>query len=241
MNEVHMDTSFWSNIKKHETLIKKCFFYLLKKYPNHDGVDEAFNTLLVQMHHMRVFQRFDEDRATNEDKDKVFQQFIYQYIEKILGDTYRNRVKQRRRFTPLEHVEDITPSTYGVLVNPHETSFAKPEDFDDEGNVKKPVRTDYPTINDIGEYVGHKGFNVLDDLEANDLIVKIRKVLKGDVEKRVFHLREEYGLNAVDIATAMNYTPQNVSLILNKIKKRCVEKGLIKKNVHRKQTVTCEE
>lgn len=227
MKEVRIDNCFWSNIKKHETLIKKCFFYLFKKYPNHDGIDEAFNILLVQMHHMRVFQRFDEDRSQNEDKDKAFQQFIYKYVEKILGDTYRSRVKQSKRFSPLEHVEEITPVTYAILVNPNETSFAEPEDFDDEGNVKKPVRTDYPTINDIGEYVGHKGFNALDDLEAKDLIVKIRGILKGDVEKRIFRLREEYGLNVVDIATAMNYTPQNVSLILNKIKKRCVEKGLI--------------
>jgi len=234
MKEVKIDSCFWSNIKKHETLIKKCFFYLLNKYPNPEGRNDAYNTLIVKMHHMKVFQRFDEDRAKKEDKDKAFQQFLYKYIEKILGDTYRSRVKQSKRFAPVEYVEEITPVTYSLLVNPNDTSFAKPEDFDDEGNIKKPVRNNYPSINDIGEYVGHKGFNAHDELEASDLVVKIREVLKGDIEKTVFDLREEHGFNVVDIAVTMKYTPQNVSLILNKIKNRCIDKGLLNKSNRRK-------
>jgi RNA polymerase sigma factor (sigma-70 family) len=221
------DNNFWGNIKRHDTLIKKCFYYLFKKYPNHDGINEAFNILLVQLHHLNVFKRFDATRPKNQDLDKAFQQFIYKYVEKIMGDTYRSRINHSKRFAHSEHVEEITPVTYNIQVNPNDTSFAKQEDFDKYGYVKKPIRRDYPSINDLGEYVGEKGFNALDELEATDLVEKVKSILKGNVEKRVFELREKYGLSVIDIADIIGCSSQNVSLILNKIKNRCIEKGYI--------------
>ena len=221
------DENFWGTIKEHEALIKRCFFFLFKKYPNHDGVDEAFNILLVQMHRMRTFQAFDPSRVKSANKAKAFEQFIYQRIEKILGDTYRSRVKRNERFTASENIEEITPKTYDARFHSNDSSFAKPEDFDKEGQVKEPVRKNYPSINDIAEYVGYKGFGVLDRIEATDLSDKLRKILVSERERKVFGFREEDNLSVIDIAEIMRCTPQNISLILKSIRERALKQGII--------------
>ena len=54
---------FWENVKKHEAIIKRCFNYLLRRFPDYDGKDSAYNNMIIRLWELDVLFRFNIKRV----------------------------------------------------------------------------------------------------------------------------------------------------------------------------------
>jgi len=138
---VRVVEDFWTNVQMHDQLIRRCFIYLINKFPNPDGEEDSYNELMVRMMSLNVFSRFDPARLVNVDRsrlrkkgsterqidllieralkrksinvDKKFEQFVYKWIEHFLQEAYKKRKNHAARFSPYgTFIDNVHKETY---------------------------------------------------------------------------------------------------------------------------------
>jgi RNA polymerase sigma factor (sigma-70 family) len=245
--------SFWKSIDANKTLIEKCFRFLLRKFPNVEGDQDAYDTLLQRLYELSVFDRFDPrclvaksrgihktqvhtvdaEDCTKENLakiginvDKKYEQFIYKWIEHILQECYTKSKKQATRYIRLpEHVNHPPRTSKELREILSENQWAQSEDERKELEVhlcKKETIEHlkvYPTYQDTGNYVGHPSEDALETVTATDLTDKIRAEMRNPRERQVLDLTLE-GLKGSEIAEAVGCSPQNVNILLNRIREK---------------------
>jgi hypothetical protein len=225
---------FWIEYVKYETIIRKCFHYIfMKKYPNYNREDEAesYNELLVTLEKQNVFQKFNPNhlRVSTLPAEKRYEQFLYKWIESYLSREYNERKTRSMMFRRTSSINDIhtgsfipnlvTKSEIDIYIEPDLMSPAQKEseyktrDRDHLRAVEKHI--DSPEAPD----------GVIKDLEVEDLWDSIYKACHSDTERRIVTLRKE-GYNNKEIGKQLDYSGENISLILDKIRGR-MKKDLI--------------
>jgi hypothetical protein len=232
--------NFWDNYKAHEELIRRCFFHHFNRHPDPEGRDRSFNNLLVKMHELNVFGRFDisklvssagismtlSENETYEDVllkagvdiNKKWGQFIYKWIEKIINDEYNKNGRMIRKFIHSESLIDC-----GI---PHEDNSSWINDTEEAAIYEKKFssytenrqgRRFTPSFR--GRYIaGEEGFdNQLDAVEAIDIRDNIASKLSGKNDKIIFELLEQ-GMTEKEISGKLNVSQQYVGTIIRKIR-----------------------
>jgi hypothetical protein len=246
---------FWETYAKNRDLIDRCFHYLLQsRFPNPDGEQDAYSTLLMRMYELDVFNKFDpkkivakkrgicknqanaavsDEEVSDEalkamgiDIKKKFEQFVFKYIEHILQEAYMQRKKQAHRYLRYREMVERPPQEssemWGRL---HESPWAQTceqlEDLDDHIMRKEKYGQAkcYPTFRDIGDFVGSKHEDALDKVLSDEIVSKFRGLLRNEKERKVYDMTLE-GISNSDIATAIDCTPQNVNILVKKIRER---------------------
>jgi len=235
--------NFWDNFRNNEALIRRCFSHHFSRHPDCGGVDESFNNLIVCLHEMRVFEKFDlkrlliaagkeglvdMDNVTEEalknvgiNVDKKWEQFIYKYIEKILNMQYNRTAKLIKRTAHGDTLADYGLPVESVTswistaeeATDYEEKYTKYSEEDRRGRVYAPSFS--------GRYIaGEEGFdNQLDATSVSDLKNRISSELHTDLDHTVFQLLTVEGLSEKEIAIKTETSQQNVNRILLKIKK----------------------
>lgn len=225
---------FWSNVQKNEDVIQRCFMHLFKKYPDPDGTKNALNHLLTQLHRMQVLagkNEYQPSRYKKGNHDKGRQQHIYKWTEKILGDQYRNNQKQSIRFTPNESVESITPRSYHEYTKKNGSSFVNPDTPQVTEHTKQKLGY-FPTVDQMGSFGCENSAAVPQDEKyaCDELYQRILECTKNDMERKAVEHRHEHNLSITDVGDMIGCTPQNVNIILKRVRARCAAKGLLPKN-----------
>jgi len=225
---------FWSNVEKHEDIIHRCFMHLFQKYPDPDGTKNALNHLLTQLHRMQVLSGKNEykpERYKQGNHDKGRQQHIYKWTEKILGDLYRQNKRQKIRFAPKGDVETITPSSYHDYNKKNNSSFVDPMSSEPTDHTKQKFGY-FPTVDQMGSFGCENSATMAQDTsyECEELYHRIMDCAKSTLEKEAIKLRYEHELSITDVGSIIGCTPQNVNIILKRVRERCATRGLLPKN-----------
>jgi hypothetical protein len=255
---------FWVKYAQHKKLIDRCFHYLLSsRFPNPEGEQDAYSTLLMRMYELDVFNKFNPKRIVAQRKgicknqandavadsevsdenlqklgidiEKKFEQFVFKYIEHILQEAYMQRKKQSQRFLHCGSLSEcrLKPRQLVSFMNDSkwaqgEEQLAELEKHLEKKAANKNFRV-YPTYDESADYVGSKEDNALDSILANEITRKFREILHNDSERKVYDMTLE-GISNTDIASSLDCTPQNVNIILQKIRKK-YERFMEKTNV----------
>jgi hypothetical protein len=232
--------NFWDNYKSNKDLIYRCFSFIYAKYPDPEGTDVSFNNLLVKMHKYNVFARFDisklviaaglsvvlSEKETSEEAllkagvniDKKWGQFIYNWVNKIMGDEYLKNGKRMRKF-----IHGDTLTDYGF---PREDSSSWISDKEEAEAYEKKFSeyTDdrrgrkFPPSFQNRYIAGEENFdNQLDTVAAVDLRDSIMRRLSGKNDKAVFILMEQ-GFTEKEISEKLNFSQQYIGPISRKIR-----------------------
>jgi DNA-directed RNA polymerase specialized sigma24 family protein len=157
------------------------------------------------------------------DADKKFEQFVFKWIEHVLSECYAQRAKHAARYIPSNDMAEEPPRDSKDLwerlnecrfVQSQEESEKLEQHLDKKASIDS-VKT-YPTYDEIGNFVGSKMGDSLDNLVEEDLRGKIRARLQG-LERKVFDLTLD-GFQGNDIAEVVGCSPQNVNLILKRVR-----------------------
>jgi len=247
---VRIVRDYWTNVVSYQDLIKRCFSYLYRKFPNpQDGVQESYQDLLVRLYELDVFSRFDPrkilaahgDLSEEQTKkvttakatkllkkrgvnvDKKFEQFVYKWIEHILGESYHKRVNHRYRYVTSGDMDVHIADMKAVRDKFNENAWAQtPEELDYlqqhiiNKNSKRWVRQ-YPVPGDIREFTGSKMDDPLDEVVAQDLQEEIRDHLTSRSERTLYN-RTLDGLSGVEAGRLCNKTPQQVHIMMKSIR-----------------------
>ena len=228
-----IENDFWATIKVHETLIRKCFIYIFNRYPDlSEGQESVYASMLVWLNEKDILNKFDHARTKEgKSEDTAWQHFVFCYIQKFLEGNYFNNVKHVLRNSPDENIDSYHRKSYSTLRKPDVTLYDEGTDKlfrDKNGSVKRQSRTTrinqaavYPTIEDMDSLHSSKRYGFVEELEAEDLAVAIKKQLKNDLERKVFEGCAQ-GLSHRDIAVQVDRTPAAISAIVKRIKDRCV-------------------
>ena len=164
---------FVLNYKAYKDLIDRCFYYLLNRFPNPEGEQDAYGTLVQRLYELDVFGKFDPKRLVAQKKgiskknlhkvsdaastdeslknlginvDKKFEQFMFKWIEHVLQEAYVRRSKQAARYIPWQEMAHMPPRNSSELWDRlHECRFAQGEEEIEllDQHLKKKARIDY--------------------------------------------------------------------------------------------------
>jgi DNA-directed RNA polymerase specialized sigma24 family protein len=223
---------FWATIKTNEDLIRKCFFHIVKRYPDiYDGAESVYASMLIWLNEKNILNKFDNSRTREgKSEDVAWQHFVFCYIQKFLENNYYNNTRYKLRNSTDENIDSYHVKSYPSLRRPDISLFDDEADQahrDKNGSTKKQPRTSrliqgtrYPTIEDFGAC---NRSEVTDTIETLELSKAIQGQLKNDLERLVIKGCYD-GLNHKEIANNIGYTPAAVSAMVQRIKKRCVAK-----------------
>lgn len=225
---------FWSDLQKNEEVIQRCFHYLLKKYPDSEGASNALNHLLVQLNRMQILSgknEYSPKRYKKGNHDKGRQQHLYKWVEKILGDLYYDAKKNHTRFCLNENVDTINPVGYKAYKKKHYSQFVQSESEATPSHTKRKIG-DFPTIDQMNSFGCECTDGVLQDdaYACSELYQRILECADNAAEKKTVELRFEQELSITDIGEVIGCSAQNVAIILKRVRRRCVAKGLLPKN-----------
>jgi len=223
---------FWADVQAHEVIIRRCFHFLNRKYPDPEGEESSWAHLLIRLNELKILSkdRFDPTLGgVDKHEDKKWEQYLYKWIEHFLGEAFHNRGKYYKRFairgdidTATSHINYQKPSREDrVLLFRPEESSSKYVKGDDYQVSKKPCFATQDTFPSF-----HKQENPLEDVECEEILSGINAVLRNEREKEIIKYLHE-GKARAEVAQMVNRTPSSVSFVLKDIKKRCIQKGLL--------------
>jgi hypothetical protein len=225
---------FWMTVSSNESLIRKCFLHIFKRYPDlEEGLESVYADMLVWFCDKDILNKFDHSRTKNgKSEDAAWQHFVFCYIQKFLEGNYYNNVKHKLRNSPDANIDIYHSKSYASLRKPNLALFD--EEVDQQmrvknGSTKKPPRhtrinqaSVYPTISDLGSLHSSKGHDFTDEIEASDLYSAVKNNLNNDTEREVFKGCVA-GFSQKEIADKINVSASAVSAAIKRIKLRCVK------------------
>lgn len=211
LNKVHEKNKkdlFWSILEDNKILVKRCFNYILSKYPNVEGREAAYNHMLIKLWELDVFFKFDikkvyskrtgiqESEISDEDitrdslmsrginPDKKFEQYIYKWVEQILYSSYFSNGKYFKRFK-LNYNE-------GVSYNKTETHWATKEENKQiekkKLKVTKRIKKSYPNNKSMDVCNGSKFYTPEEKLVIEDLVNHMRNSFRSKEDRDIFDM-----------------------------------------------------
>jgi len=229
---------FWATVETNKALIRRCFLYLLNRFPDHNEEKESvYAGLLTWLCEKNIFNKFDHSRSREgQTEDAAWQHFVFCYIQKFMGDNYNKNIKHALRNSTDNNIDSYHRCSYKTLRKPTVNLFN--EETDDtlrkkNGSVKLKsginstnLTSVYPTIDDIDSIHSSKRYGFDECIEAHNLAEAIQGQLKNDIERKVFKGCAR-GLTHKDIAVQVNRTPAAVSAMVKRIKQRCVDNHVL--------------
>lgn len=246
---VRIIENFWSTYAQNKDVVTRCFMHHFNRHPDAEGIDGSFNNLLVKMHEMGVFERFNLRRLAEAagktellskeviteadlkeagiNVQKKWEQFLYKWIEKIVNDQYNANGKRSRKF-----INNYNSMDYGVSVE-ERTPWIETEEearayedklAKDSGDRRGRI---FPPTFENRYVAGEENFdNQFEAQSASDLKNKIMSRLTGKNDHAVFTLMlQDY--SDKEIGEKLEVSQQYVSTITRKIrgtaKKLCAE------------------
>jgi hypothetical protein len=237
---VRIINNFWSIYKDNKAVITRCFHHHFNSNPDADGIDGSFNNLIVELHRLNIFEKFNlrklaeaagktdllnKETLTEEDLiragidvQKKWEQFLFNWIKSILNHKYVANGKHSRRFIRSAEVAD-----YGI---PMEDRSPWIETEKEARSYEDKLATDsgdrrgrvIPPTFDNRYIAGEDEFD--DQLEAQsaaDLKDHIMSKLTGIKEQKVFTLMVQ-GFSEKEIAHELNYSQQYINILIRKIR-----------------------
>ena len=167
---VRIVSDFWTNYAAHKDLIDRCFHYLLShRFPNVEGEQDAYDSMLVKLYDLNVFLKFDVRRLVVQkmgmDKkctyqiseqdcseevlqglginvEKKFEQFVFKWVEHFLQEAYSQRAKHAARYIPSNDLAEVPPSSSKDLWDRlNECRFVQSRDEADKLDVHLDKKT----------------------------------------------------------------------------------------------------
>jgi hypothetical protein len=240
---VRIVENFWYTYQNNMDIIIRCFRYHFHRHPDPDGKDQSFNTLIVKLHELKVFERFDlnklveaaekvgtinkselssiteeELKKAGIDVDKKWEQFLFNWIKKILCNEYDKRGSYYKHFCRAESLEEY--GTANELMNSWITDSEEAEAYEKKFETYKKDdrrgRKIPPSF--TNRYVaGEEGFdNPFEATAADDLRNAMSKRL-SDIEMKILGLLEQ-GYTERDIVTEIGYSQQYVNKKIHAIR-----------------------
>jgi len=212
---VRIVENFWSNVKKNESLIKRCFVHHYKRHPDPEGVDSSYNNLLVRLNELGVFDRFElrklviashaegligDQELTPEllksigiNVEKKWEQFMYKWIEKIVNEEYNKNGTYSRKFVRGEELHDygIPRSEQSMWIEDRKEAEEYEAKFNAYNEEDRRGRKFPPTFSN--RYIaGEEDFdNQLEAYSASELRSLILTKLTGKNDHAIFELLEQ--------------------------------------------------
>jgi hypothetical protein len=223
---------FWTDARTYDDLIRRCFVYLFRKYPDPEGEIISWNKLMEGLYNLNILSlsRFDPSRYKGKKSvDRIWEAYLYKWIEHFLGESFNKNGKMYKRFINVENMDSISSSNYGeVSMIQHNDPLFRDGEISKEASKKVKSK-----ISKIPQWASKDCFpsepiNPLEKLEYRDLLSSIRKSLRSDQEKKVFEAMHN-GCAQAEVADAVKLTPAAVSAILKKIRDRCAQRGILPK------------
>jgi len=253
---VRIVKDYWKNLARYEGSIKRSFFNFIKKFPNPDGTEEAYHDMIVKLMEINIFHKFQEAKLVFNDEtldqmkeegltdkqiaakakvliqkrniniNKKFDHFLHTWVRQILSSAYLNRIKESKRYTHPERMDEINSQNYQMRRKKDGYSSWEESESIKEKNFAFTEGRSYPHISERGNFHSDKGFNAEDEYSAKEMEVLLKEMLENEEVRCIIEYKIA-GLNGVDIGCMLNVTSANISLILRNLKKRCIEKGLV--------------
>lgn len=249
---VRIVENFWSNVKKNESLIKRCFVHHYNRHPDPEGVESSYHNLLVRLNELGVFDRFElrklviashaegligDQELTPEllksigiNVEKKWEQFIYKWIEKIVNEEYNKNGTYSRKFVKGEELHDygIPRSDRKMWIEDRKEAEEYEAKFKAYNEEDRRGRKFPPTFSNRYR-AGEEGFdNQLDAYSASELRNQIIGRCSNPKEILVFELLEQ-GYAEKDIAEKLGCSCAGAGLMIRKIRD----------TVRRLRTVAC--
>lgn len=232
---VRIVEDFWENYKTNSTTITKSVLHILRqKFMIRDGENEreVFNTVIIEMHRLQIFQKWNQSRLTSEKltTEKQFEQYLYQRIWSIIDNIYAKRRRDKSRYRIIDFVENLHPSTW---VAPPElyadnidlNSILDQDQKDKERDIQHVRAVRHPTIFERGDIV-YIPEDASEELEANDAYIKIKRLCKNEKEQKIVQYRLD-GLSPQQISEILNITITTVYSVIKRIKNRLAAKEVL--------------
>lgn len=215
---VRIVEDYWDNVSYHKELIEKCFHHLYAKYPNSEGVDDTFNTLLTELYRLSVFRKFDPDQHSSDVLEKKFEQFLYVWIQKVLRDAFNKCRLRYIRYRSAENhqIEEISLKSYEEYKNFKGISRWVEGESENKKKEEKPVK---PTkdgrkrrAKKCAPSIAHNKYEYLSKLYSQDeecgvrmIIEKIRESLT-EVEAKMLDMTLD-GVKKESIVSTLGCCP----------------------------------
>ena len=224
---VQIDNNFWSTLKEHESLVKRCFNHIYyNKFPVQEGYESAYNYVLTKLYSDDIFSRFDAStvgkyRQTSDvakTASKKFEQFVYKWITSFMSGLYRRERTEATRYVKFatEQVEQITESWYRSLRKDAGVSDWATEDD------RKVAQRNYPSISYVREYNASESLSADDACYTKEFITSIKDALDSDRDRFIVESKVAERTNTW-IGAKLGISSAQVGNILKSIRGRMVE------------------
>lgn len=220
---VRIVKDYWTNVKTHEDLIKRCFYHLSYKFPNPDGFDDSYDHMLAKMACFKggtdIFRKFKPAMHSKDIVDKRFEQWIYMWMHHILEEYYLKRRLHANRFKTTNFAKDFNKETvqeWRACHHMYRWDDEKPHTPKNPNNTQRKPKY-IPTIDDLGNYLTDQNEDPLSGIIAEETKDIVRRRLASDKERKVYDLMLD-GLQPKDIAPVMGTTSSCVSAHIKKIR-----------------------
>lgn len=238
---VRIVENFWSQVKKNETVLRRCYVHHFNRHPDPDGLESGYNNLLVKFNEYGVFDRFElrklviaahaegligEQELTPElltsigiNVQKKWEQFLYKWTEKVVNDEYNKNGKYMKRFLRGDTLIDsgIPQEDRSMWIEDRKEAQEYEEKFAAYDEEDRRGRKFPPTFSH--RYIaGEEGFDDQSEaLHASELRNQILTNLTGKVDRAVFELLEQ-GYAEKEISEQLGFSRAYAGVIIRKIR-----------------------
>lgn len=195
--------NFWNTIQDNKETINKSFYYIYKNCPDKEGYINAFNNLIIKLYDLNVFNKFNKNKSTY--NNKKFQQFLFMWIYKILHDNYKLNKNLQNKFKTNINIDSYI-NIKELQIEHTDTKISTSKDR--RGKI-------YPPCYQNVSYTNFLPDKHIEYIQNRNLILKH---LKKDILKKIF-LFIEKGYSKKEITDSLNISYQYLSICINKIKK----------------------
>lgn len=232
-NKVRLVPDYWENLRHHKHLFEQCFNYLyLKKYKATCSKEEAYNQIILRLHQLNVFSRFDPSKHPEKMRGKKFEEFLFNWIRKVFSEMYREKHLEMLRYSSCSDIDQMSPgSEYLDEARRYITRTWRDHSLEvlnrmDDIKRKKGIDVShvqhnkyYPDYRDVYTYVGDVRDDALEHTQHVEIMETVSGLLRSDREKLVIDLYLQ-GYNQREIAKQAGCSNAHIRNIMAKIKSR---------------------
>lgn len=211
---VRIIKDFWNNVKSEEDLIKRCFFYILKKCPDPEGINNAYNNMILELFLHDVFNKFDNRKLM---RSKLIKDLINKGTERKAAEVIIDSQMEDKEYS----VEDYETAgidlrkKYEQFIFTWINKFLR-EQYDKNGKRYLRTQSYFDTDYSMAALNGDPS----DIVSASDLEDTIYHSLKNDKERFVFEHVIIGGRKEKVVARYLKCSPQYVNALVKGIREK---------------------
>lgn len=205
---------FWNNVKSEEDLIKRCFFYILKKCPDPEGTNNAYNNMILELFLHDVFNKFDKRKLM---RSKLIKDLTEEGTEKKAAEVIVDAQMEGKEYSSEEYKAagiDLRKK-YEQFIFSWINKFLR-EQYDKNGKRYNRTQSYFDTDSSLATLSEDPS----DVASASDLKDSIYHSLKNDKERFVFNHVIIDGRKEKVVARYLKCSPQYVNSLVKGIREK---------------------